>query len=165
MTGPRSTTSCPSPRKKSVRIFFSSNPAWSEAKYTFILFCSRDFNMPQEGMGVPHFVVVPRKHLDQVADDARHREVGDARVGGADDVGGDELLVGDGKDALPPRRERGGGQDAVYFLRGSFAPRDKRDVNQRAGDHRHAQGDAVELSRQVRIRFGYRNSRSGGGWR
>src|SRR5215203_4148727 len=112
--------------------------------------------------GEPPFVVVPAHHLDQVAaDDPGHVELDDGGTGVLDDVGRDELLVGDGEDPLVPV---GGGllaQDIVDLFRRGVAVEYEYQVRQRADDHRAADRDTVEAALHGRQRFGGGGGRAG----
>ena len=75
----------------------------------------RDFcDMFDERVDVSHFVVVPCEDLHECAvHDARHAEVGNRAVGQTQNVGGNKLLIGDGKHPLPAVGRGGFAEEAA----------------------------------------------------
>src|SRR4051812_29336031 len=98
-------------------------------------------NMLDETVGVAPLVVIPGYDLEQVvADDVGEGQVDDARVRVADEVAGDEWLVGDVEDALEARFLGGGGEGGVDLLDGDVALGDEGKVGQRDDRGGHADG-------------------------
>src|SRR6478609_3683443 len=103
-----------------------------------------------EAVGVTPLVVIPGHNLDLVADHLGQAGVEDGRCRVADDVGGDDRLVGVGQQApelLGLRCCLEGGVD--FGDRGLAGNRDGQ-VRGGAGGNGHADGVAVELALELR---------------
>src|SRR5690606_13519219 len=112
---------------------------------------------------VAELVVVPAQHLDLVADHLGHAGVEDRGVRVADDVAGDDRVLGVLEDALPLRLRGGGLQRGVDGLDGDLLLRGEGEVGGGAGDDRDAHGVAVELALEVRQPEGDGRGRTGRG--
>ncbi|MPM30687.1 hypothetical protein SDC9_77237 [bioreactor metagenome] len=106
-----------------------------------------------EAVGVAPLVVVPGDDLDLVADHLGQARVEDGRVRIGLDVLGDDRVLGVGDH----RRVGLGGllHGGVDLLDGGLAAGLEREVDDRTGRGRHAQGVAVELALELRQHQGH----------
>src|SRR5690606_8221953 len=114
-----------------------------------------------EGVGVPHFIVIPRHHFHQISvNDSRKLKVNDRGVPIALYIRRYERLVGYREDALPSLFLGRVSEDLIDLFDGSFPFCKKRHVDDRSDDDRNTDRYAIKFARELRESLGHRYSRA-----
>src|SRR3989338_6389037 len=121
--------------------------------------------MSNEGFRVAGFIVVPCDDFDEItADNTGKGEVGNGSKWCADNVGGNNGLVGDGEGCFPSRVFGRFTEDVVDFGNSGITRGYEGDVDDRAGDDGDTHGDTIELASKLSVYLFDSNCCTSGLW-